>query len=105
MVFLARDGYLMGYLSNAEARQWLKLAGDSLRDHYHSWRELGEDYLIGRMFWGGAPQAQALYLEGHGYLERLLEPGGAWNQAPWAPPTKAGIDFLPDGFESPREEP
>ena len=105
MVFLVRCGYFLGYLSEAEARGWLKTAGNLLRDHFHDWRELGEDYMVGRMFWGSLTQAQALYLEGHGALERLLEPGGAWYQAPWAPPTRAGIDFLPEIFEGPREEP
>ncbi len=105
VVFLARTGYFLGYLDEAEARSWLTWAGDQIRDHYHSWRELGEHYLIGRMFWGGEAQAQALYLEGHRQLERLLSPGGDWSQAPWAPPSAASTEFSPEGLTGSRGAP
>jgi|GEM_PF-3860270 hypothetical protein len=104
MVYLARCGYLVGYLNEDEAWSWIRQAGDQLRDHYRSWRDLGEQYVVGRLYWGGEAQVDTMYLGGHGAVEQLLAPGGAWNLAPWAPPRAASADFEPAGID-PSQDP
>ena len=99
MVYLARVGFLLGYLTEDEAWTWIDRAGSEIRETYDSWADFGENYVIGRLFWGGEARVEALYLEAHGALVTLLGKGGAWFGAPWPPRIEAGTDFHPTAAE------
>lgn len=51
--FLARACYEMGYLTEAEAWDYIDRADALSREAFGSWRELATSYLIGRSLWGG----------------------------------------------------
>jgi hypothetical protein len=82
-IALCRWGYTAGYLTEPEAWDTLMPAARRLRGAFTSWRELGENYLIGRQFWD--PEQHVL--NGKTYrrtLDRLLtDPESPWTRIPW----------------------
>jgi hypothetical protein len=78
MARVCRSGYSAGFLSEDEARYWLYRIGEKARREFSSWKEWGENFLIGRMFWGGKGQEYRLYLEAQSALSKLYAPGAAW---------------------------
>jgi hypothetical protein len=82
LVAVARFGAAAGYLSEEAAWKWILDAAGQLRSAFTSWRALGENYAIGRGFWGSSDGAE-LYQRA---MEVLLDPANAtspWNQVPW----------------------
>jgi len=68
--------------SEEAAWKWILDAAGQLRSAFTSWRALGENYTIGRGFWGSSDGAE-LYQR---TMEVLLDPANAtspWNQVPW----------------------
>jgi hypothetical protein len=51
LVNMARWSYSLHFISEAEAWDYIYLAGKKLQDTYSSWDELGDQYFIGRVFW------------------------------------------------------
>ncbi len=83
-VSLCRWGYTAGYLDEGEAWQGITHAAGILRRTFSSWRELGENYLIGREFWspeetrrGGADYRAT-------FQQLLSDPASPWNRVPWS---------------------
>ncbi len=80
---LCRWGYAAGYLTEGEAWDRMIPIARILRYTFASWRELAENFLIGRQFWD--PDEHVL--TGHSYrnaLDRLLsEPDSPWKRVPW----------------------
>ena len=83
-VSLCRWGYTAGYLDEGEAWQGIMHAAGILRRTFGSWRELGENYLIGRQFWspeetrrGGADYRAT-------FEQLLSDPASPWNRIPWS---------------------
>jgi hypothetical protein len=89
LIFLARDGYALGYIDENEAWKWIDSAAVVLRESYSSWHDLGSQFLVGRMFWGGVADASRLYLEGDRARGKLLAPDGLWAGIPWPPRSAA----------------
>ena len=82
-IALCRWGYASGYLDEDEAWSHIIRAARLLQATFVSWKELGENYLVGREFWSPAAQ----WHNGHLYREavqRLLaNPSSPWNRYPW----------------------
>ena len=82
-VFLCRRGYLVGYLTQDEAWRRIMPAARVMQSTFGSWRDLGDNYLLGRRFWSeqatkdsGSQMRQA--------ESRLLSGSHSpWVQLPW----------------------
>ena len=83
-VSLCRWGYYVGYLSEEEAWQGIMHAARIIQNTFSSWRELGENYLIGREFWSYSQTQQDGKLMREIYERLLADPGSPWNRIPWA---------------------
>jgi hypothetical protein len=81
-VIVARWGYAMGYLSEAEAWTVIMPAAQRLQQTFSSWHELGRSYLTARqVFWGGGV---ALQRENEAvYRSILMDPASPWRKYPW----------------------
>jgi hypothetical protein len=82
-ISLCRWGYSVGYLSEQEAWQGIMHAAGIIQSTFSSWREVGENYLIGREFWSySQTQQDGRFMRE--VCERLLaNPRSPWNQIPW----------------------
>lgn len=82
-ITLCRRGYYMGYLSENEAWRLIMPKARLLQDIFDSWKDLGENYLIGREFWSmERTKASGWYF--HESYKKLLEnPDSPWNTIPW----------------------
>jgi hypothetical protein len=100
---VCRWGIGAGYISEEEARPRVMHAAQILQQTFTSWREFGEDYLVGREYWSlhqtriDGPAMRAVE-------ERLLnDPGSPWNRIPWdlslqpSASTKPGAVSVPPG--------
>lgn len=86
---LCRWGYAAGYFTEEEAWARMMPAARTLRATFTSWRELGENYLIGRQFWDPEEQVQSGSLYRQAFDRLLADPASPWNRIPWA------VDFGP----------
>jgi len=88
-ISVCRWGYAAGYLTESEAWTRIIPAARIIRHTFGSWRELGENYLIGRQFWSPEEHVRT----GHRYrqaFDRLLaDRNSPWNRVPWK------VDFGP----------
>lgn len=82
MINLSRWCYTAGYISEKEAWQYILPAGIKLQSYYGSWREYGDQYLLGRAYWlkdiyGSADQTVI--------LKALTNPSSksAWTTIDW----------------------
>jgi Protein of unknown function (DUF1266) len=83
-VSLCRWGYTAGYLNEGEAWQGIMHAAGILRRTFGSWRELGENYLIGREFWS-PEETRRVGDDYRAAFEQLLsDPASPWNRIPWS---------------------
>lgn len=98
LIMLARDGKFLGYLTDDEAWSWINPAADKLREAYDSWSDLGESFLVGRMYWAGESRAAELYLQARSALVDLLKPDGEWGKTPWPPRQAVSLDYNPTGL-------
>lgn len=82
-VWLCRSGYLVGYLTKEEAWERIMYAARTLQSSFDSWKDLGENYLIGREFWSRHQTKESGYLFRDAYFRLLNEPASPWNRHPW----------------------
>jgi Protein of unknown function (DUF1266) len=86
-VMLARDGCLLGWLS--EERLWdyvLDVARDVQR-RFTSWADYAADFRISRNFWQGITHRKQADVIFDVIIERLLtEAGSPWRRLPWPVP-------------------
>ena len=82
-VALCRWGYLVGYLSEEEAWARIMPVARRLQRAFTSWRELGENYLIGRQFWSLRETRTSGDLYEAAYRKLLEDPGSPWSRLPW----------------------
>lgn len=82
-VSLCRWGYVAGYLSEDEA--WLRImkAARLLQQTFGSWRELGQNYLIGRAFWSPIETDRNGQLYEATFQRLVSEPQSPWVRLPW----------------------
>lgn len=77
-VSVCRWGYVVGYLSEAEAWERIMPVARTLQSTFDSWEDLGNNYLIGRRFWS---QQQTLR-DGEEY-KKVLETFRTDSNSPW----------------------
>jgi hypothetical protein len=82
-VSLCRWGYLVGYLSEDEAWQWIMPKARELQKTFDSWADLGENYLIGREFWSLQETATQGWRYRAAYQRLLTNPDSPWVRIPW----------------------
>jgi hypothetical protein len=82
LVSVARFGAGAEYLTEAEAWTWILQAAERMRTAFGSWRELSENYLVGRDFSG--------FSDTDGSVERIIQSlldrnnaASIWNKVPW----------------------
>lgn len=82
-VFLCRRGYLVGYLSEAEAWKRIMRAARAMQSSFPAWRRLGDNYLVGREFWS-KEQTETDGSQWRKAEGRLLEESDSpWVTIPW----------------------
>lgn len=82
-ICLCRWGYLIGYISEEEA--WAKImpVARMLQNKFDSWKDLGQNYIIGRQFWSYKQTETKGYLYEDAYQRLLDMPSSPWNEYPW----------------------
>ena len=78
LIEVARDAFKAGYLDEATAWGFILPAAAALRAEYGSWRELGEDFLLGWKYWDENHQVDPSM---RAQLEWLSE--GPWATVCW----------------------
>lgn len=82
-VFLCRYGYLVGYLDEKEAWEKIMPIARELQGIFDSWKDLGENYLLGREFWSAEQMRQDSQLFKDAFEKLLTAPGSPWKTCPW----------------------
>lgn len=99
-VMLARAGATLGYVSDAEAQDFLLMVADDLRAAYPSWKDLGGHFLVARWYWaaqGGAAE-QENDRHDQSRQQALLGPDGPWSHVPWDLATPASCMLFVDAL-------
>jgi Protein of unknown function (DUF1266) len=83
-IMLCRWGYMVGFLNEEESWRRVMPAARTIQDSFHSWAELGEDYLVGREYWSREETARTgrIYREIESWL--LKAPRSPWRHLPWS---------------------
>jgi hypothetical protein len=84
LIMLARWGFTIGFLSEAEAWAWIELAAAPIESAFKSWLDVGENYLAGVRFW--SKNKETLVDDTQAALDHLLSPKNAksaWNKVPF----------------------
>jgi len=100
---LCRWGVASGYISEAEGWPCAMHAAQILQQTFGSWKEFGQNYIVGREFWS-LRQTKINGQEMRERYQRLVsDPSSPWNQIPWNlslqshqstvsnPPTNTGL--------------
>jgi Protein of unknown function (DUF1266) len=82
-IALCRWGYLAGYLSETEAWDRIMPAARRLQQTFSSWRDLQDDFLIGREFWSVQQTRENGGRFRSIYAHFLQDPSSPWNVNPW----------------------
>ncbi len=77
----ARTAVKAGFLDEATAWNFILPAARALRGEYGSWRELGDDYLLGYRYWDDHQQVESLMLTRVEWLKH--SPDSPWNTLDW----------------------
>lgn len=88
-IWLCRFSYLSGYISEEEAWEKIMPVARKLQSTFDSWKDLGQDYLIGREYWTNDPEEAARFQTI--YQKLLNDPESPWNLYPW----DANLDDTP----------
>jgi len=82
-IHLCRRGYLLGYLNEIEAWNLIMPKARLLQATFDSWRDLGENYLIGREFWSFERTEASGEFFHQAYEKLLNDQESLWNTIPW----------------------
>ncbi len=77
LVHVAESCYCVGYLSYNEALEEIMTASTMLKIEYSSWRELGDAYLLGGLYWGWLSE------EDHRYRIEVVQWLETSSESPW----------------------
>ena len=88
-ISVCRWGYAAGYLTESDAWSRIIPAARIIRQTFNSWRELGENYLIGRQFWSPDEHVRTGQFYRQAFDRLLADRNSPWNRVPWK------IDFGP----------
>ena len=82
-ISLCRWGVAAGYITEQDAWPRVMHAAQILQQSFSSWRDLGENYLVGRQFWS----LRQTRIDGDVmraiYNKLLSDPASPWNRIPW----------------------
>ena len=73
----------MGYLTEDEAWDRIMPAARRLQRTFDSWKDLGENYLIGREFWSQEETERNGPLYREVYQHLLDDSASPWNRCAW----------------------
>lgn len=82
-ICLCRWGYLSAYMSEKEAWKKIMPVAKMLQQNFDSWKDLGQNYLIGRQFWSYKHTRESGYLFKDAYQRLLDMRTSPWNKYPW----------------------
>jgi hypothetical protein len=82
-IHLCRKGYYLGYLSKKEAWDLIMPKARLLQETFDSWKDLGENYLIGREFWSLLRTRNSGSYFHQAFETLLKDPDSPWNSIPW----------------------
>ncbi|MCK5594698.1 DUF1266 domain-containing protein [bacterium] len=82
-VSLCGWGYLIGYLSEAEAWEFIMPVAIMLQETFDSWEDLGRNYLIGREFWSLRQTQRSGARYKTAYDKLCAYPDSPWLNIPW----------------------
>jgi len=80
-VALVRFAFAAEFLSESESWQWVERFGAMIRSSFSSWREMSDNYLVGREFTSGPPDPDLQRA-----LLSLIDPANTfspWNRIRW----------------------
>lgn len=98
---LARAGFSVGWLTEEEAVDTLRLIGREAQSVYESWGAFGNDHTVARWFWGATSGFESRKDDAHdsSRLEALLdEKLGPWAHVPWETPLPASRLLIVDAL-------
>lgn len=81
LIGVARTAVKAGFLDEATAWGFILPAARALRGEYGSWRELGDDSLLGYRYWDDHQQVESLMLTRVEWLKQ--SPDSPWNKLDW----------------------
>ncbi len=82
-IALCRWGYFVGYFTEEEAWARIMPAARALRQHFSSWGEMADNYLLGREYWSYSV-TKANGAQYRQVVNKLLrDPASPWSQCPW----------------------
>jgi hypothetical protein len=85
-VMLARDGCLLGWLSEERLRNYVLDVARDVQRRFTSWADYAADFRISRNFWQGTTYRRSDVIFDI-IIERLLtEAGRPWRRLPWPVP-------------------
>lgn len=82
-ISLCRWGCLVGYLTEKEAWGRIMPAAAMLQRNFISWKDLGENYLVGRQFWSYGQTQRDGQLYQNVYRQLLSKSSSPWILIPW----------------------
>ena len=74
---------MAGYFTEEEAWSRITPAARKLQKTFYSWKDLGQNYLIGREFWSYEETEKNGHLYRDAYQRLLDNPVSPWNIYPW----------------------
>jgi hypothetical protein len=84
IVSLTQSCYAAGFVTEAEAWRWLRLAAREAQASYDGWEAWGRSWLLGRRFWAGDDPALADPNQTERLEVLLRDPASPWQRAPWS---------------------
>ncbi|MEJ1087122.1 DUF1266 domain-containing protein [Microbacterium sp. Mu-80] len=98
---LTRAGFSLGWLSEQEADDTLRLISAELQRSYDGWEEMGDHFLRARWFWGGNTSQTSRQNDAHDASRQaalLAPPRRPWSHVPWIMPIPDSRVLLVDAM-------
>ncbi|ABC32766.1 conserved hypothetical protein [Hahella chejuensis KCTC 2396] len=82
-ISLCRWGYLVGMLTEEEAWERILHAARAVQGMYHSWRQMGLGYVVGRMYWQSDASDEHMTKFFNLLRRQTVSPDSYWVRLPW----------------------
>ncbi|MBU6952828.1 DUF1266 domain-containing protein [Hahella sp. HN01] len=82
-ISLCRWGYLVGMMSEEEAWERILHASRAVQSMYHSWRQMGLGYVVGRMYWQSDASDEHMTKFFNLLRRQTVNPDSYWVKLPW----------------------
>ena len=97
-ICLCRWGYHVGYLSEDEAWEMIMEAARLLQERFDSWEDLGNNYMIGRLFWSPKQVEEDEDIYEDAFMRLMDMKSSPWNLYAWD--TDLGVGKTDKGVTS-----